>query len=138
MATKSEIKEKIESRESKKEGYESIKQTLEEQLGILITEQNKLLENIKNPIAKYKLAGESSDDWKGANYDTAKYKKCDIESALSGYDGDIGTLKGEISQAIEELETAISDLKSEIADLWEEYDAAPEDDESNDTDDGEG
>ena len=82
MSRKSDIKDKIDALEGKKSGYESKRESLKEYKSQLLGQQRKLTDNIWDPIVKYELGGETGEDWKGLNFNTATEKRKDIDSAL--------------------------------------------------------
>ncbi|MBP3239872.1 MAG: DUF5082 family protein [Oribacterium sp.] len=125
--TKKDIEGKIADLEAEKGEYEGVKSTLEGLLDELGKQKTSLEEGVLNPIAEpYPLAGESGEDWAGANYETAEESRAAIATALDSYDGEIGTLEGEISEAITELEKKIEELQKQIDQLWEEWKTAPD------------
>lgn len=132
--TKKDIEGKIAELEAEKSEYEGVKSTLEGLLEELGNQKSALEEGVLNPIAEpYPLAGESGEDWAGANYDTAEEGRASIATSLDSYHGEIGTLEGEISEAIAELEKKIAELQKQINQLWEDWKTAP-DEEPDETD----
>lgn len=125
--TKSQIAAIIADREAEKSEYQGVKDKLEELLENLETQKTSLDEGVLEPIAEpYPLAGESGEDWAGANYDTAEKDRSAIASALGTYDEEVGTLMGEISEAIGQLDEKIAQLQKEIDQLWKDWESAPE------------
>ena len=125
--TKSSVQSDIDKLESLKREYEGVKHTLESLLEELITENKNIKEESYDPLVQYQLAGESSEDWKGVNYSLAQEKRSQISTALSGYEGEIGKLSSEITEAINELEEKISEISNNLSDLYEELKNAPDD-----------
>ena len=126
--TKGQIEALIADREAEKSKYQGVKDKLEELLESLEDQKTALDEGVLDPVAEpYPLAGESGEDWAGANYDNAEKAREAIASALGTYDGEIASLMGEISEAIGQLDEKIAELQKEIDRLWKDWESAPED-----------
>ena len=126
MKLKCDYEDEIRDKTAERNRYVSILHKLEELRDDLIWQRTKLMEYVQTPVAQYMLAGGSSEDWKGANYNIAEEKRTSINSALSGYAGNAAKLNSEIDSAIQDVSDKIESLNREIDDLWEAWEHAPE------------